>query len=157
MRVLYLGLVVSTLVASGCDRDTAAVAQGAADVAVPQDVVDVRTEASPLAPVAQPKQARETQTISRPRTSTGTRSAPVTRAEPAYRPVEVVHAPQPRTETTTNVKRDALIGAGIGAAIGATVHRPNRVKGAIVGGVIGGAAGAVVGATIDKSTRVVYY
>lgn len=146
MRVLYLSLVMSSLVAAaGCDRDTSAAATSepatrivAEELAAPLDAPAPRVEAPPA-----------------PR-----RSQPVARREPVpeYRPVETVYAPppQPRVVETTNIKRDAAIGAGIGAVVGAVAHRPNRIKGAIVGGVIGGAAGAVVGATIDKSTRVIY-
>jgi hypothetical protein len=145
MRVLYLSLMMSSLVAAaGCDRDTSAGATSepatrivAEELAEPLEAPAPRVEAPPAAP----------------------RSQPVARRAPApeYRPVETVYAPpQPRVVETTNIKRDAAIGAGIGAVVGAVAHRPNRIKGAIVGGVIGGAAGAVVGATIDKSTRVIY-
>lgn len=151
MRVLVLGAVLSTFVLGGCDADAsnAPPADQRLDDAVPAasvqespvtDLVEVPVEPAPAAQPAQPVQPVQASPPPEPR---------VVYRSPAP-------APRPRVVTTTNVKRDAAIGAGAGAVIGAVVHKRNRWKGALVGGVVGGAAGAVVGATIDKSTRVVY-
>jgi hypothetical protein len=149
MRVLYVSLLMSSLVAAaGCERNSSAAPAGEAGSRVVSEQV---YQPLPLAPEYEPA---ESAPAPRPRAAPVAQSAP----GPVYRPVETVYAPAPapRVVTTTNVKRDAAIGAGIGAVVGAVAHKPNRIKGAVVGGVIGGVAGAVVGATIDKSTRVIY-
>jgi hypothetical protein len=145
MRALCLSVALSTLVLAGCESTPSSATLAAQGL---EGTAQESSSALVELPVAEAPIVREVAAAPRPQ--------PAPRAEPVvvYRTPEP--APQPRVVTTTNVKRDAAIGAGAGAVIGAVVHRPNRWKGAVVGGVIGGAAGAVVGATIDKTTRVVY-
>lgn len=137
MRVLYLCVALSTLLAAGaCGRDPQAfAAPGSGTPTIPDAASQLQAETA--APVVAPRP----QPVQRTPSTTSYRTAP---------------APVGRVETVTHVKRDAAIGAGVGAAAGAIIHDRNRVKGAIVGGVLGGATGAAVGWKIDKSTRVVY-
>lgn len=138
MRVLYLSVTLSTLLAAGaCGRDPQAFAAPGSGTPTVTDAASQLQAGTPApAPVAAPT------------------PQPVRRTQP----VQTYRTPAPvgRVETVTHVKRDAAIGAGVGAAAGAIIHDRNRVKGAIVGGVLGGVAGAAVGWKIDKSTRVVY-
>jgi hypothetical protein len=152
MRVLFSGLIVSTLVvASGCgseasraplDQDylTRELALALASIQTAEGSMQFN-DGPPL------EEAPAAQAVAAPRPQA------VARSRPAPAPVR---QPQPRVVTQTNSRRDAAIGAGVGAAVGAVAHKPNRWKGAVIGAAVGGAAGAVVGATIDKKTTVVY-
>jgi hypothetical protein len=163
MRVLFSGLVLSTLVVTtGCERESprAALTEDYLKRDLQMALTAYHAQNQPLelndgAVLDMEPELMETPRAAAPRTQPASaparqvqRQAPVARSQPA---------PQPRVVTQTNSRRDAAIGAGVGAAAGAIIHKPNRVKGAIVGGVIGGAAGAVVGATIDKKTTIVYH
>jgi hypothetical protein len=136
MRVLPLGLVLTTLAFVGCDsgrRDPNLAADtltttssriAASDVAAVPETAPV-VHVAP-APVHRARTVRHTRSVSHSSTSHVYAAAPA------------VHR---------HTKRDALIGAGVGAGVGAITH---GVKGGIVGGVLGGAAGAIIGHTVDK-------
>jgi hypothetical protein len=133
MRVLSLTLVLSAVVATGCAPAQAEDELTGQELSAP--VVETPVEELAPAPAEPVVQVRR---------------------EIVYRDRPAAPVRQPQIVETTNIKRDAAIGAGVGAVAGAVIHDRNRVKGAIVGGVIGGAAGAVVGATIDKDQEIQY-
>jgi hypothetical protein len=178
MRVLFSGLVLSTLVViAGCGADAHAgqreqelerqLAEVKAtlqqmelerqmDLALTRESKTQEVQLNDFAPEQHGSAVRTAAAAPRPASRPrSTASQPVGRqaSGPVYSP-----APrgEPRVVTTTTVKRDAAIGAGVGAVAGAVIHKPDRVKGAVVGGVLGAAAGAVVGSTINRRTTIVY-
>lgn len=178
MRVLKIGLVLSTVVAiSACERQSEAAStdltwldsldiQNAPATAVapmalsPAELGLLATshpEAAPAAPAASKVEARaerSTSSKSSRRSTSAARSS--RRSSGTYASSGSVQR-QPRVVTVKHTKRDAAIGAGAGAVIGAVAGGPrHRVKGAVIGAAVGGVAGAVIGNNVDKSTRVVY-